>query len=161
MNCAVNPPPVLSMARVLAYAIVDDSIGFSGHQRLYVDGKLLGKVPRLALCQPLSKNPITDILVFYCNDEWDVLGVTNAESFDAAQREVERYYPGVTHKWIKREITKSEAVEWIKTHHKDTICSFCGRLPFEVETSISHGPAVICNICIDEFYEALHQQLKK
>ena len=65
MNCAANPPPVLSMARVLAYAIVDESIGFSGSQRLYVDGELLGKVPRLALCQPLSRNPTTDVLVFY------------------------------------------------------------------------------------------------
>lgn len=158
MNCAANPPPVLSMARVLAYAIVDESVGFSGNQRLYVDGELLGKVPKLALCQPLSRNLTTDVLVFYCDDEWDVLGVTNAESLDAAQSEVEHYYPGISQKWIKKAVTESEAEEWVKTHHKDAICSFCGRLPFEVETCVSHASAVICNVCIDEFYEAIHHE---
>lgn len=156
LNNLSIPPPVLSMARVVSYATVDESVGFSGRQRLYVDGKLLGKVPKIVICRPLRKNSTADLLIYYCDGNWDVLGVTQAASIVAAEREVERYYPGISRHWIAMAVTEPEAVEWIKMHHKDEICSFCGRLPFEFDAFVAQGSAVICSVCIDEFYGAIH-----
>lgn len=158
-KCHMNsPPPVLSMARVLAYAVVDRSVNFSGHQRLYVDGKLLGKVPRLALCRPLGAKLADTILILYCDIRWDVLGIANADSLEAAKSEAERCYPGISQKWIEKQVTESEAKEWLKVHCHEAICSFCGRFPFEMETYVSHGPVVICNVCIDGFYTTIHHR---
>jgi hypothetical protein len=48
------PPPVLVSARVLSYAFVDD-IPYRRSRDLYVDGKLLEQVPRLAICSNLGE----------------------------------------------------------------------------------------------------------
>lgn len=39
MRTKPKPPPVLEGARVLAYAVLDQGIEYSGHSRLFVDGK--------------------------------------------------------------------------------------------------------------------------
>ena len=50
----MKPPPVLAGARVLEYAIVDDSVKFTGELQLYVDDRRLGAVPRLAISENLD-----------------------------------------------------------------------------------------------------------
>jgi hypothetical protein len=143
------------MARVLAYAIVDESVNFTGRQRLFVDGKLLGKVPKIVLCQSMDDSPTAaNVLVFYCNDAWDILGIVGVETLDAAQAEVERCYSGISKKWIPMQVTEIEAREWIRTDSHDAKCAFCGRIPSE--TFISHNSIVICKGCIDGFHDAIH-----
>jgi hypothetical protein len=66
-----NPPPVLDSARLLDYAVLDESVSYSGHSSLFVDGKELGPVPCLAICQALDG---AGVLLFHCSDDWTVLG---------------------------------------------------------------------------------------
>ena len=67
-----TPPPVLHGARVLAYAVVDSSVQYTERQALYVDGELLGAVPRLAICQNIG---VEDVMVLHCDGEWNVVAV--------------------------------------------------------------------------------------
>ena len=53
------PPPVIDFARVIAWAIVDASVRWTGRQAVYVGEERLGPVPRLAICQNVN-GPLTD-----------------------------------------------------------------------------------------------------
>jgi hypothetical protein len=151
------PPPVLDMARVIAYAFVDESVQWTGRQTLFVDGKKLGPVPRLALCQNVSGS-LRDILVFHCNDDWDVLGVSGGETLEASKASAERAYRGITAKWINTEVTEEQAIAWVKENHKDMSCSFCERAPGDFGRLIENKASTVrvCNYCIDEHYKWIH-----
>ena len=96
-----NPPRVLYGARVLAYAKVDDSIEYVERGCFFVDGKLLGPVPRFAICQPPDE---AEILVEHCDSEWNSLGVQGGfRSVQEAKARVERSYPGLMNKWMDTE----------------------------------------------------------
>jgi hypothetical protein len=151
------PPPVLDMARVIAYAFVDDSVQWTGRQTLFVDGKELGPVPRLALCQNVGGN-LRDIFVFHCNEEWDVVGVSGGETMEEAKTSAERAYRGITQKWIQTGVTVEEAIAWIKENVKDMSCSFCERAPGDFRQLIENksGTVRVCNYCVEEHYKWLH-----
>ena len=76
------PPPVIHSARVLSYAFVDD-IPYRKHGRLFVGDKLLEAVPRLAIVVNLGKDigPLLD----HCDEEWNVLGTSGADSVAAVK----------------------------------------------------------------------------
>ena len=148
------PPPVLDMARVIAYAILDSSVEWTGRQRLYAGGNLLGAVPRLALCQNTS-GPLTDILLFHCNDEWEVLGASGGPTLEDAKAMAERAYRGISAKWVHLDTTPEEADRWIREHHKDIVCSFCDR-PLEVDNRMFTGKnASICAACVKELHQVM------
>ena len=45
----MTPPPyVFDSARVLAYAVLDETVSYTGRISVYIDGRLLPPVPRLA-----------------------------------------------------------------------------------------------------------------
>src|SRR5438445_13693576 len=72
-----KPPRVLANARVLEYAVLDESVTYSGHSSLFVGNineglKELGPVPCLAIAQDLKTG---EIMLLHCDEEWDVLGV--------------------------------------------------------------------------------------
>jgi hypothetical protein len=83
------PPPVLCFARVLAYAIVDESVVFTGKQQVYVDGKLLGRVPCLALCQNVAPDE-DEIMLFHCDEQWNAVGVSGGETDLRLQRQMQK-----------------------------------------------------------------------
>lgn len=146
-----TPPPVLDGARVLSYAIVDNSVTYTSHSTLYVDGKLLGIVPRLAICQNLHNE---DILLFFCDEQWEVLGVTNHPSIRNAQERAESEYRGVSAKWVNVNVSKEEAAQYMT---QDQLCSFCGKQPNQIEQMFQSPTACICNECV----EVLHKNLSK
>lgn len=150
-----RPPPALGCARVLEYAIVDSSIVFRQRRTLNVDGKWVGKVARLAICQNLDDE---ELLVFHCTDNWDVVGVAAGYKIVAeAKEEVERSYRGLASKWNVAGYSRDEAVAYVGEQFKDRQCSFCGRTPLQVQSIV--GDAVrICNRCIDEFHDLMHLQ---
>ena len=115
-------------------------------------------MPRLALCQNVSGS-LRDILVFHCNNEWDVLGVTGGETMDDAKASAERAYRGVTQKWIDTGVTEEGAIAWMRDNVKDMSCSFCDRAPGDFEKLIENktGTVRVCNYCIDEHYESIHE----
>jgi ClpX C4-type zinc finger len=157
MSATDTPPPVLHMARVLAFAVLDESVRWTGRQRVYVDGKELGPVPRLALCQNVSGGT-KDFLVFYCDDDWEVLGITGGRTLDSAKASAERAYSGVTAKWVETGVPVEAAEAWIEDNCEEIICSFCGREAGEFTSVIESKTGVrICNRCVDEFYAEMRK----
>jgi hypothetical protein len=92
-----EPPYVLDSARVLAYAVLDESVSYTGRISVYVGGKLLPPVPCLAICENLARDG--DFLLCYCTQTWEVLGVGGYGSFELAKQRAEIAYAGVSKKW--------------------------------------------------------------
>jgi ClpX C4-type zinc finger len=158
MPTSSAPPPVLDLARVIEYAIVDGSVEWTGRQKLLVGGKEVGVVPRLALCQNLGGD-LKDILVFHCNEDWEVLGCSGGDTLEAAKSSTERAYRGISAKWIPTHVTEEEAKAWIKKNCPDVSCSFCNRAPgdFQQLVESKSGAVRICNYCIDELYASVRR----
>ncbi len=78
------PPSAIGSDRVIAYALIDQSVTYTGNQYLFVDGHLLGPVQRVAICKSLNKN-IKDNLILYCDKNWNVLGLTGSQRMQKPQ----------------------------------------------------------------------------
>lgn len=94
-----KPPPLLGSGRVLEYAIVDESVTFSGHSSLFVGNattglKELGQARCLAITQDLKTG---EIALLHCGAEWDLLGTGgDYASVEKAKASAERAYRGIT-----------------------------------------------------------------
>lgn len=142
------PPPVLDGARRLAYAVVDRSVTHVAKLALLVDGKPLGAVPGIAICQEQDGG----ILLMFCDDRWQPLGVAQCSSLAEAKSRAEREYSGLAAKWIDAKVTEQEAARYIKEQDDKLRCSFCGRSPEAVQQLFTAGDAGICDSCVREFY---------
>jgi hypothetical protein len=111
---ANSPPYLLDSARVVVYATVDDTVSYTGRIEVFVGGKRLPPVSRLAICENLSQEG--DFLLCYCTDTWEILGVGGYESLDVAKQRAEVGYAGISNKWqayrplIAKELTYVEQV---------------------------------------------------
>jgi hypothetical protein len=157
MTSADAPPPVIDMARVIAYAVVDDSVQWTGRQTIFVGREELGPVPRLALAQNVT-GELKDVLIFHCNDQWEVLGVSGGATLEEAKSRAERAYRGITAKWIDRNVSIEEAKAWIEENYDHIFCFFCGRSPGEFQSLVTGKLASICNVCIDELHLQMRQE---
>ena len=156
------PPPVLAGTRVLEYAIVDETVVFTGRLHLYVDGERLGPVPRLAICQSFESD---ELLLFYCDDEWQTVGVEawngpedgQKGGIEDAKRSAENCYSGISSRWIALNITEEEARAFYEEQEKEFACSFCGKGPDELR-SVFRGPqANICGDCVRKLHDMLDE----
>ena len=149
-----QPPPVLDCARVIEYAEVDASVRYTGRITVYVDGKELGPVPRLAICE--NMDDASDLLLFYCDREWNVLGAGGGPSLEAVRETAERAYSGISAKWLKSNFSREEAKRHLDEHWGDQRCAFCGRTPNQVHFLVQGKTgARICDICVSELKEEL------
>ena len=58
---------------LVCYALLDESVSYTaGHGLFFVEGKEIGKVPCLAICQDKDTRLFT---LYYCNKNWKLLGV--------------------------------------------------------------------------------------
>jgi hypothetical protein len=154
-----EPPPVLASARVLEYAVLRDPVRYSGHSSLFVEGKELGPVPRLAICQPFGE---ATFMLFHCDNEWEVLGCAGYHSVAEAKRRADRIYPGVSACWIDRHVSEAEARDYLEREFGDERCGFCGRLPFDVQQIVVHERGGrICNFCIEELHAFIHEESER
>ena len=153
----ITPPPVIDLARVIAFASVAPHVQWTGRQTLFVGGELLGEVPNLAICKNLD-GPLTDYLLFHCDSEWKVLGVSGAPSIEETKDQAERAYKGISECWIEANVSEEEAEKYIRNECADMICSFCGRLPTAVEGLVEGTNAHICYQCITEFHAAINEE---
>jgi hypothetical protein len=154
---SAKPPPAIASERVLHYAFLDDSVGFNaGHKLIFIDGKQLGKVPRLAICQAKKSSELS---LFYCDDDWDFDGVSVHDSVAAAKNRAERLYPGSSSKWVEANFTQEEVSLYLEQVWATSRCSFCGKTPDQDLKAIfeGNGNARICDSCVVE----LHKELKK
>jgi hypothetical protein len=147
-----SPPSFLNGAFVVAYARIDESVRFVQRHTLSVDGQWLGRVPCLAICEDFES---TEILVQYCDESWEPLGVSAGyKSVDEAQKRTELSYSGVSSKWVPASTSKEAAHAHYLAELKSHSCSFCGRTPPQVSTMF--GDEVrICNYCVVDFHDGL------
>jgi hypothetical protein len=115
---------------------------------LLVDGKPLGTVPGIAICQEQTGG----VLLMFCDDHWQSLGVAQCSSLAEAKSRAEREYSGLSAKWIDAKVTEQEAARYIKEQDDTLRCSFCGRSPEAVKQLFTAGDAGICDSCVREFY---------
>lgn len=146
------PPPIVGGARLLAYASADDTIIYTNKSLLYVDGKLLGYVPNLAICESLED---AEILLQFCDEHWDPLGVAAFATVDEARGRAESEYHGITNKWIDARVSKEAAKRYLDELYKDVRCSFCGRTPPQTRSIFASSTARICDQCVTDLFHDL------
>jgi hypothetical protein len=152
-----KPPIVIDCAQVFCYAIVDKSITYVERGNLFVDGKLLGAVPRLAICRNLDEK---EFIILHCHNDWNALGISGGyTSVAKTKRSLERSYSGLLKKWVDTGYTRPQAVAYLENEFKNEKCSFCGRWPIDVEIMIGEDVR-ICNHCIDKFHKIIHEPNK-
>ena len=149
----------MDTARVLAFASVDSTVHWTGRMKLIVNDERLGPVPQLVLAENLMK-PRGVIHLFYCDQNWKVLGATSDDSIDEAKKRAERYYQGVTDRWVAAESTAEEIEKWFRKTPEGQayVCSFCEGIPPEVDGLFANGAAAICFECVEDLNVQLHQQ---
>jgi hypothetical protein len=144
------------MVRIVAYAIVDESVEWTGRQLIFVGDEKLGPVPRLALGCDVG-GALKDVLILYCNEDWEVLALTGAETIEAAKVKTEAAYRGLHSKWVATDVTVEEAQRYITENYQHMFCLFCGRRPTEVKSLVTQKLGAICDRCIQEFHAWLEQ----
>lgn len=101
-----EPPAILDSSQVLLYAVMDDSVKYTGRAYVIVDGKTIDPVPRLAICRNLHDD---DILLFHCDNVWTVLGAGAHGTVENAKASAETAYDGVGGRWQNfRTLTREE-----------------------------------------------------
>src|SRR3954466_14965739 len=143
-NRASSPPPVLDCARVLHYVIIDKRIEFSGRSLLFVDGKELGEVPCLAICEEKESG---GVLLFHCTVDWTSLGCSAHKLITDAQLCAEGIYKGTSSRWVDAKVSPEAAEAYLDEMFGENRCSVCGRRPHEVESFVQRGSVRICNHC--------------
>lgn len=139
---------MLMGCRITHFIVRDRSISFSGRSYLFVDGKELGAVPRLAIGADKSGGYV----LFHCSNSWNVRGIE--ASFDSVadlKRSVARIYPGSFNKWRLSGVTVRQAEAFRRRVWKGLECSFCGKLPDEFERMVeSRTGTRLCSLCFEQ-----------
>lgn len=152
------PPPAICSERVLHYAMLDETVSFNSAHRSAVKifgDKELGKAPCLAICE---RKDDSGVVTYYCDGDWQFIGVSAHDSVDAAKRRAEYIYPGSAAKWIEAHFTEEDVSRHLEEIWGDHRCSFCGKRPDQDIESIietQDGKARICDKCIAEFSRKL------
>jgi hypothetical protein len=144
-----KPPPAMDEGRLLMYALVDESVTYVNKSMLYVNGELLGRVPRLAIYESLDADEWS---LFFCDEDWCPLGVSVLASLEEARERAESEYHGITDKWIDAGVPAADAARYLSEQDREESCSFCGRPPVEVRQMFSSSTARICEQCVREFF---------
>lgn len=147
LSTANKPPPALAGCHVIEFVVLDRSVKFRGRSNLFVDGKELGPVPRLAI----THDRHGEYLLVHCSRTWKVLGIAAYGNLRKAKLAAERCYPGISNKWLRSGISHSQIESYLKKIWKGKECSFCGRRPDQIDNIFAKRRVRICDICIRAF----------
>ena len=157
-----NAPPVLGNGqRVLAYAVVDDSVRYVGRRLTFVGngkGELeeLGPVPCIAITEDFKTGEIN---LLYCDAQWEFLAPGGRyDAVAAAKARAEREYQGVSSLWIESNVSRDEALKIREEMWAELRCSFCDKSPLDVEQMIERNGARICDSCVSRLHKTLNEQ---
>ena len=106
-----EPPSVIHSAPVRLYAMSGGSDAWTGTLTVFVDGKLLGPLPRLAICEDLLSS---DFLLMYCDENWTPVGVTAGPSLNHVKGVAERAYLRLVDKWQEFRTRSDKELQEIK-----------------------------------------------
>jgi hypothetical protein len=132
---------------VLFYAVLDESVVFSSRSSLYVDGKELGRMPCLAICE--DNNDPNAVLLLHCERDWIARGCAAFKSVTEAQERAERSYSGVSARWVDANVSHVQAEEYLDQRFGEHRCSLCGRRADKIDRLIEQdGGGLLCNFCL-------------
>ena len=151
----LKPAPVIDCARLLHYAFVEKSIVYSGRTLLFVDGKEVGRVPCLAICEYEGSK---EVLLFHCKRDWRVIGCSAHESVFAAKQRAEGVYPGLSSHWREAHVTKQRAERFLNEHFGNVRCIGCEKRPDQVEQLFTKGRALVCDSCVQELHKMMQDK---
>ncbi|QMU60622.1 MAG: hypothetical protein GKR92_02485 [Gammaproteobacteria bacterium] len=169
MNNSNEPPPVIHSARMLSYAVNDDSVNYTDRIELHVgvDSKFkrVEEVPLLAICRNYVKPQ--DILLFFCNSEWEPQGTIAFDSVDEAKQKAERGYEGISHNWIDSPHSDNQVNDFLREEYEvdpntewwKTECFFCG-IDNDSETGtvmLLGKNGYLCGDCVKSCYEVVSE----
>jgi len=152
-------PPVICGARVIEYAVVDDTVNYTGREHLYVGGKELGPVPCLAICQNLDDD---FMYLAHCDKHWNVLGAsgsgTEPETLANLKESAEKAYRGISNKWQPLSISKEDAIRFEALLDEGRVCGFCNQI-FDDDEKLFHGAyGAICHNCVANLRDELSEK---
>jgi hypothetical protein len=141
----------------MSYAFVDD-IPYRKWGALYRGEQLIEHVPRLAICINLGKD--IGPLLFHCDDDWNTLGTSGAETIAEIKERAEKNYPGVSARWVDLNTSVDDALKHYDEQIENLKCSFCGKRPFEIEGGWLEGTkAAICRECVEKYHQVFQEQV--
>jgi hypothetical protein len=142
------PPPFICVNDrfLLQYAILNDSMSYSGKSLVSVGRKEVGWVPCLAICQDKDSPSVT---LYFCDSDWNLIAVVGCGTVERGKNITERMYPGVLALWIEAHFTDEDANRYFDELFSDIRCSFCQKTPGEALTATftSDGENRICADC--------------
>jgi hypothetical protein len=106
-----EPPILLGGARVIEYAVFDQSVRPSGRTSIFVGGVPLdlNEVRGVAIAENLVEG---GVFLFQCDDEWEDLAGGHYEDLSRARKSAEACYIGVAALWKTfRALTAEELAE--------------------------------------------------
>lgn len=145
-------PAIIDSAYVRAYAEIGPGIRFTGRQCIITDGQEAGPAEKIAICQ----NGPGDYLLLLCDSEWNSYACAGADTLQELVAEAERWYEGVSSQLVYTNFNAEEDRDHMHTYFKGEKCSFCGRLPNEVEHMFRAESASICSGCISRIHSSIH-----
>ncbi len=163
------PPPVIHSSKLLCFAENDEDVVFTDKISIYVSsesGELvrLAEMPNLAICQPY--NEVSEIFLFFCNENWEPEGTAAYSSVEEAKKHAERGYSGIHSKWVNSVYSQTEIDDFLRTDYEvdpasrwwEMVCSFCNKAESEDLTIFQTPQASICSKCVTGFYSSLKEQ---
>ncbi len=145
-----KPPPLLFACRITHYVVRDQSIPFVGPTNLFVNGKELRAVPRLAIGEDKG-----EYLLLHCGSSWNVRGVVAYGQLSNLKRSIERIYPGISKNWLRTGFSRQQVEGYRRRIWQGLECSFCRRFPDQFEQLVEKRGVRICDICIREFTDTM------
>jgi hypothetical protein len=145
-------PALIDSAYVRAHAEIGPDVRFTGKQCIYVGSELAGPAAKLAICE----NGPNDFLLLLCDEEWNSYACAAATTAEELLSSAERWYEGVGKRWAYTNFTPEEDRKNAQEYFAGEECSFCGKLPNEVEHIFVSEKAVICSSCVANMHAALH-----
>src|ERR1041385_5697122 len=123
--------------RAFEYATVADAV-FTGALCLYVNEERLRAVPCLVICESFDGD---ELFLLHCDEEWDVRGIQawkkgegQLTSGEEVTSRAEKYYVGISSKWIKHDAFPLEVEAYKASLINSPRCSFCGRSMFDIDS---------------------------
>lgn len=144
-----EPPPVLDLARVFAWARTDSPVVYTGNMLMFDGNDRLDQVPNLAICQYFDD---LEMVLLHCDEFWNVIGSSGKGTLADIKAQAEVIYQNITGLWQEMTVGEEEAKSFLKTTYKEEVCLFCSRRMDQVELMFSSGNGVICGDCVSEFY---------
>jgi hypothetical protein len=89
-------PKALGGCRVICYTPIDDRHRFTCKTKQIVQGKLMGAMSGLAICQ---SSEAQEFYLFGCDADWNVVTDTWHKSLAEAKEQAEFEYAGVNQTW--------------------------------------------------------------